>query len=113
MFDLPVKTKKQRKAANKYRRFLHGNGFSMIQLSVYMRWCISPKSTEAVIRHVSAHVPPEGLVRVIRLTDEQWSRTQAFFGKKSLDPGGKPSQLVLFPTTSGPETAGFPAVSGP
>jgi CRISPR-associated protein Cas2 len=113
MFDLPVMTKKQRKAANKYRRFLQGNGFSMLQFSVYMRWCISPKSTEAVINNVSAHVPAEGLVRIIRLTDEQWSRTQAFFGKKEVDPGGKPTQLVLFSQTPDPKTPGNPAVLGP
>lgn len=112
MFDLPVKTKRQRKAANKYRRFLQGHGFSMIQLSVYMRWCVSPKSTDAVISAVRAQIPPEGLVRILRLTDEQWSRTVAFFGKKEVEPGRKPPQLVLFSETTHPETPGNPGVSG-
>lgn len=112
LFDLPVKTKSQRKAANKYRRFLQGNGFAMLQLSVYIRWCITPKSTDAVITTVRDRIPPEGLVRIIRLTDEQWSKTIAFFGKKEVEAGTKPSQLVLFPQTSHPETPGKPADSG-
>ncbi len=112
MFDLPVKTKAQRKRANKYRTFLQGNGFSMLQLSIYMRWCITPKSTDAVINSVAAHVPPDGLVRILRLTDEQWSRSQAFFGKKEVDAGGKPAQLLLFSQTAQPEIPGKPAISG-
>ena len=40
-FDLPVKTKKQRKEATTFRKYLEKDGFSMLQFSVYMRHCAS------------------------------------------------------------------------
>lgn len=39
IFDLPVQTKAQRRAATKFRNFLLDEGFSMSQFSVYMRFC--------------------------------------------------------------------------
>ncbi|MNT26127.1 CRISPR-associated endoribonuclease Cas2 [compost metagenome] len=38
-FDLPVKTKQERKKANQFRKFLLKDGYYMIQLSVYARVC--------------------------------------------------------------------------
>lgn len=39
MFDLPVKTKQQRRQATQFRNFLVRDGFHMVQLSVYARVC--------------------------------------------------------------------------
>lgn len=39
MFDLPVLTKPERKAATIFRNDLLDEGFEMVQLSVYYRWC--------------------------------------------------------------------------
>ncbi|WP_197387472.1 CRISPR-associated endonuclease Cas2 [Ralstonia pseudosolanacearum] len=39
MFDLPVGTKAERKAATSFRHFLQDQGFEMAQFSVYMRFC--------------------------------------------------------------------------
>ena len=39
LFDLPVMTKKERKAATDFRKFLLDQGFEMAQYSVYMRFC--------------------------------------------------------------------------
>ena len=38
-FDLPVKTKAERKAATQFRKLLLGDGFNMLQLSVYIQCC--------------------------------------------------------------------------
>jgi CRISPR-associated protein Cas2 len=40
-FDLPVGTRKQRKAATDFRNYLIDDGFQMIQFSVYARACVS------------------------------------------------------------------------
>ena len=39
-FDLPVKTKEERKRATDFRNFLLDDGFQMIQFSVYARPCV-------------------------------------------------------------------------
>lgn len=36
-FDLPVKTREQRRAATRFRNFLLGDGYYMVQYSVYTR----------------------------------------------------------------------------
>ena len=38
-FDLPVETRKQRKAAQDFRMFLLDRGFEMSQFSNYLRFC--------------------------------------------------------------------------
>ena len=44
LFDLPVETKKERKAAADFRKALLKDGFSMLQFSVYNRHCASDES---------------------------------------------------------------------
>ena len=39
MFDLPVKTKAERRSATQFRNFLVGDGYHMVQYSVYARVC--------------------------------------------------------------------------
>ena len=41
LFDLPVDTKAARKEANDFRIRIKKDGFTMMQLSVYMRHCPS------------------------------------------------------------------------
>ena len=44
MFDLPVKTKGQRKLANGYRHSLLDMGFDRLQLSVYCKYYMNGNS---------------------------------------------------------------------
>lgn len=39
LFDLPTGTKAERKQASQFRNFLVGDGFDMLQFSVYSRLC--------------------------------------------------------------------------
>ena len=41
MFDLPVKTKNERKLANRYRHVLLDLGFDRMQLSVYAKYYLN------------------------------------------------------------------------
>ena len=47
-FDLPVKTKKQRREATRFRNFLLNDGYHMVQFSVYARVC---NGMDAVNKH--------------------------------------------------------------
>ena len=39
MFDLPVMTKAERRAATQFRNFLLNDGYYMMQFSIYIRLC--------------------------------------------------------------------------
>ena len=53
LFDLPVLTKKERKAATRFRNFLLDQGFEMSQFSVYMRFCAGKEQTETYMKRIA------------------------------------------------------------
>ena len=96
MFDLPVETKLQRKAAAQFRKDLLKDGFVMHQFSVYIRHCASFEASEVHIKRVKTMVPDEGLVSILKVTDKQFGDTIQFVGKKRSPPPSQPIQLELF-----------------
>ena len=83
MFDLPVGTKSQRKAATGFRNALMDDGFFMVQFSVYTRACPSVERMEKHAQRLRRIVPDGGNVRVLFLTDAQWMRGLCISGKDS------------------------------
>ncbi len=96
MFDLPVETKSQRRIATNFRKTLLKDGFSMLQLSVYARYCAGEDASEVHRKLIKAAVPDEGFVRVVSLTDIQFGKMENFIGKKRKDPEPVPAQLEFF-----------------
>lgn len=96
MFDLPVDTKRARREYAQFRKFLLQDGFTQMQFSVYSRHCPSEENAIVHIRRVSGHVPPEGEVRIITITDKQFERMRIFWGKLRTPPEQPAAQLELF-----------------
>ena len=96
MFDLPVDTKKARKRYVQFRRALLKDGFSMLQYSVYARYCASQESATAHRQRLRAAIPPEGYVRVLGVTDRQFGKMESYVGKTSKPSEKPPAQLTLF-----------------
>ncbi|MCC5829626.1 MAG: CRISPR-associated endonuclease Cas2 [Phycisphaeraceae bacterium] len=96
MFDLPVSTKKARRAYALFRKFLLEDGFQKMQYSVYVRHCASEENADVHISRVAAHVPELGEVRILTITDKQFERMRLFWGKKQRKPEEPPLQLELF-----------------
>lgn len=82
-FDLPTKTKKERKSAAKFRSFLFKNGFDMIQWSVYMRICKGRECVDTYIRRVKQSVPKKGSVRVLPVPNSFYERMEIVIGEKT------------------------------
>lgn len=80
MFDLPVVTKKERKAATKFRKSLVKDGFSMLQFSVYGRYCASETASKIHRNAVVDALPPTGQVRIIAITERQFEKMENFVG---------------------------------
>lgn len=96
MFDLPTNTKAQRKAAQKFRKQLLKNGFTMMQYSVYSRHCPDRANAETHINRIKLLLPDEGLVEIIVITDKQFSNMRSFWGKAKTTPRHEPKQLEIF-----------------
>ena len=96
LFDLPVRTKPQRKLANRFRNELLRNGFCRIQYSIYAQYCSSEEAAEAKRRVLRSEIPGEGQVRLISITDTQFGKMEVFTGKTVVEPENAPTQLEFF-----------------
>ena len=96
MFDLPTTTKAERKAYQGFRKVLLKDGFLQIQFSVYARHCASEENAVVHENRVEASLPPDGEVRLMRLTDKQFERMKVFYGKKRKPAEKAPEQLSFF-----------------
>lgn|SRR5574344_470876 len=79
-FDLPVMTKKERKAAALFKKNLEKDGFSMMQFSVYIRHCGSYESMQVHIKRVKNFIPQFGKVSMLNVTDKQYGDIYNFIG---------------------------------
>ena len=83
-FDLPVKTADQRREAARFRNFLLKDGYYMVQFSVYSRVC---QGTDSIATHkarVHAHLPPQGAVRMLVITERQYEMIDVLLGQKTV-----------------------------
>lgn len=96
LFDLPVTTKKTRKAATRFRNFLMDLGFEMAQFSVYQRFCYGKEMAEALTNRVEKNLPESGKVHVLIFTDKQYQNMKTFRGTKPGKKPENPDQFTLF-----------------
>ncbi len=96
LFDLPTDTKKERKAAAKFRKDLISFGFTMFQFSIYIRNCPSSESAHVHMQRVKRYLPEYGKVGIISITDKQFANMELFIGKKLAEKPPVDQQLELF-----------------
>ncbi len=60
------------------------------------RSCASQENTDVHANRVIAALPPDGEVRLLRITDKQFERMQVFWGKMRKPTEKAPQQLQLF-----------------
>ena len=96
MFDLPVATKAEARAATKFREFLLDEGFEKSQFSVYARFCNGKEQFEAYMRRIEAHLPSTGEIHVLSFTDRQYENIVRFSGQSRRRSKKNPEQLALF-----------------
>lgn len=96
MFDLPVLTKPERRAATKFRQWLLDEGYEMSQFSIYMRFCVGREQVERRIRDVAKSRPGKGQVHVLAVTDRQFEQMVVFRGPERSRGRKAPNQLESF-----------------
>ncbi len=96
-FDLPVKTKAQRREATRFRNFLLTDGYHMLQYSVYARVCNGMDAVEKHRRRVEQNLPDNGAIRLMVITEKQYESMDVLLGKLTeADAGFQCEQLTIF-----------------
>lgn len=95
-FDLPTSTKAERKAATQFRKFLLDDGFDMLQYSVYTRLCPNRDIAEKHMTRVKRNAPDVGSVRVLYLTEHQFTNMYVIVGEKTVQESLVPSAQLAF-----------------
>ncbi len=81
-FDLPVKTKVERRVATQFRSFLLKDGYHMIQYSLYARVCNGADAVEKHEKRLRAQLPPNGSVRLLVVTERQYESIRILVGER-------------------------------
>lgn len=96
-FDLPVKTKAQRRVATGFRNFLLKDGYHMLQYSVYARVCNGTDAVEKHKKRMQENLPDNGSVRLLVITEKQYESILILVGNLAKEEiVQKPEQLTLF-----------------
>lgn len=96
MFDLPVKTKRQRGEASRFRNVLVDDGYWRAQYSVYVRYAPTVAGEQRRVSTIRQALPTGGEVRVLYVTDREWSSTIRFRNDKPVQAEPEPQQLMIF-----------------
>lgn len=85
VFDLPTKTRRERKSYAKYRKALLSEGYMMFQYSVYLKHFPTYNQARAEADRLGEFVPDNGKVSFFFLTDKQYGATKSYYGKKDIN----------------------------
>lgn len=96
MFDLPVGSREEARAASKFRTFLLDEGFEMSQFSIYARFCSGKEQFEAYVRRIGRNLPDKGEIHILGFTDKQYENIIRFSGQSRRRQRKNPAQLALF-----------------
>ena len=94
-FDLPTKTKKDRKVYTTFRKKLLENGFFMLQYSVYCRICKGVQISKKYIEYVKKVTPSKGNIRILQVTDKQFHNMELIVGVKTNEEKVIDGQLIM------------------
>lgn len=99
MFDLPTKTKKQKKRYHWFHDELEKEGYSMLQYSVYGKIFSSVESANLGKKRIKDFVKTNiknGNIRLLTFTDKQFASMDIIIGEKTIEEDHEPKQLLLF-----------------
>lgn len=83
MFDLPTYTLNDLREYRKFRKYLISSGFIMLQESVYTKLAINPIVTEQVKKGLRQHMPKDGSVFVLTVTEKQFNSMELLVGTRN------------------------------
>jgi len=95
-FDLPTKTKQDKRVYTIFRRFLLQDGFVMMQFSVYSRIYRGLDNVNKHLKYLQSILPIKGNVRLLQVTEKQYARMEILVGSMKKEEKNAGQQLLLF-----------------
>ena len=95
-FDLSTDTRAAKRAYRRFRNLLLDEGYSMLQYSVYARYCASEETAQTHRRRLKRNLPDDGEIRLLSVTDRQFEKMEVFLGKTRVPTEQPPDQLERF-----------------
>ncbi len=96
MFDLPVELETEKRDYTRFKKSLFRNGFTMLQYSVYVRFCPSYDHLVSTQKRVERSLPFHGEIRLLPFTDHQFQKMQTFIQRTKIKTESAPLELTLF-----------------
>ena len=95
-FDLPMVSKKEVRIYNQFHKWLIKNGYIMMQYSIYIK---SFNNRDSCVNHISQlkkSVPDRGQIRIMMITEKQYSNMEIIVGGKSINEDmNSPESLII------------------
>ena len=94
-FDLPVKTKKDRREYSNFRKYLVKSGFMMMQESVYSKLALNQNVANCICDSIKKHRPSAGLVQMLTVTEKQYSKMEMVVGSNDSNVVANDERLLI------------------
>lgn len=95
-FDLPVETKEDIRQYTKFRKYLIGQGFIMMQKSVYSKITLNGVASNAVIANLRKNLPKMGIVQTLIVTEKQFQSIEYMVGESQKETVDTQQRLLVF-----------------
>ena len=95
-YDLPVVSKKNKRAYARFHKYLLRDGYDMVQFSIYARICNGLDAVEKHVRRLMANLPEEGSVRCMQVTEKQFVNIKVLVGIKKIKENPKYAKQLSF-----------------
>lgn len=82
-FDLPNIYAKDKRNYLRFRKHLLGEGFVMMQESVYSKLVLNNNQSELLLSRLRKNAPKKGLIQVLTITEQQYSKIEYIIGESN------------------------------
>lgn len=80
-FDLPSVTTKEKREYRNFRKFLIGEGFLMMQESIYSKIVLNNTVANSVKERVRKNKAKKGLIQMLVITEKQYAGIEYIIGE--------------------------------
>lgn len=95
-FDLPTRTKTDKRLAANFRKDLLKLGFTRLQFSLYSYYAHSKEKADSLASLIEGLVPQNGHITIFFLTDRQFAMTKDYYGGLKIESTAPEQGLLLF-----------------
>ena len=94
-FDLPNIYAKDKRNYLRFRKYLLGEGFVMMQESVYSKMVLNSQPANFLYNRIKKSAPNKGIIQMLTITEKQYSQIEYIIGSSTNKIINDESRLVV------------------